>query len=298
MKSSQFAVARSVLGSGASLESVSRSNASVQTHPHFDRFVVVGSSAEKKEKPAASGNLADLETDTAAISEEERSVTSNILPTSDLKVPSFVKGRLATPTILKGKQGTLAMTRIEVTPRVKQWFRFSSDQNFTVTVADLFSICGGIVTIANTQVRNWAGSVRLRKVRIWSSSGTSTVSASGLHWNSTGTNAQRQPDFVYDQSMPTGLLTGQVCEYRPPKTSLAGYWFTSSYTPMTDPVFSIVVNGGRIMCDVLMDFTLGNTLALLSLTIGTTHALGTVGYSALDQHGSIVAPTILLPNWA
>lgn len=215
----------------------------------------------------------------------------------DEKVQVLVHGMFGIPRGLSAKASkSMANTKVLLSPRLRQWFRFTTDQNCTPTITDLFSICGGICTVANTTVRNWAGSVRLRKVRLWGGA-TNTVAAAGLFWAATGANASRQPDFVYDQSQPMNMLTGQVQEYTPPKGSLAGFWFETSYSPLTDQLFTIYVNGARTMVDVQVEFTLGVSFALSSLAIATTHAAGTFGYACLDQTSGKHCTPITLPNW-
>lgn len=255
----------------------------------FDKFVVVSKDAPKP---------VPLEEDKKAPPVNPEGVLRQML---SLYKKGFIVATPSASKVGKRRKGRKAVvvgpsTSLQCVPTVRQWFRFTTDQAGTALVSTLFGICGGICTTANTTVRNWAGSVRLHRVRIFSTASNSGATLVALIWAASGTNATRTPDFVYDQSMPTNQVMGQSVEYVVPKESLVWLWFETTYTPIADPVFSWSTGTARCIIDVDMEFTLGCTNALLTTTISGTHAVGTVGYGNLDGVGGHCTP-LDLPTW-
>jgi hypothetical protein len=170
--------------------------------------------------------------------------------------------------------------------------RYSISNNATtvsVTRGSLASVCGGVVTVANTTVSLWASSYKLKKIVVWPAAGT-TVTIDGVVGGSAEQALQRET--LVGADIPTGITVDKPVVFTPKAASYLSMWQATATNP-TDQFFTISGATGAVF-DIHIAFThfsgLGNTAPTAVTT--STVALGSVVYMPLDT-GNKITPIAL-----
>lgn len=209
---------------------------------------------------------------------------------------SVLKGKV---TVLqgKGKNGGMMVPRaIEVTPKVRQIFRYicnGAQTPASITYGDLLGVAGGICTVVNSAIRLVATSMKIVKVTLWPpvAATGSNPSVSEINW--IGANADQTPDMAYNETLPSGTATPGAIVIKPPKKSLAEDWFNNAVT-LADVVFTLYTGQGTLI-DLELEYTQPNGLLSTAITIATG-ALGVFYYLTLNHSGSKNIFPATLPN--
>jgi hypothetical protein len=177
--------------------------------------------------------------------------------------------------------------QLETVLSVKHTFRFETTAAVTatnVTIGNVISVCGGVGTIANSQISMWASSVRVISITVWPGLSSTEVNPEVI-WQSAGTTQAK--DASKSRSIPGGVTMDRAVVSRPPAGSLARLWQLSSNSSsvlfqLTAPAQSIV--------DVKIAFTLANNYGGLNVMGYAAVTLGTIYYSRLDSVGGKCVP--------
>ncbi len=213
------------------------------------------------------------------------------------KVPrsltSFEDGSVAVPGVSdeqlasrkgKGKARGSSVQRVprhQLSPDVRHVFRFAVGPGASVlpiTVADLFGICGGICTVANSTFQPWSGSVRLHSIRVYLGSSSTGFTLCQIAWAIAASTYI--PDEEWNEMQPEGMATPMALTFKPPKGSLASNWFSGN----SGNVCLFSCPAGTIV-DVDVSFRLSNQFTANTISI-TTGTLGHVYYGYLDGASS------------
>jgi len=162
----------------------------------------------------------------------------------------------------------------------------------SVSIADMLGALGGICTVTNSVFKPWAGSFRIKRIRMWNGINSSGADESQcvLSWNSGTAGMQR--DELKSEDVPQGATTTGMCEFKPPAKSLAGDWVCSTATASN--LFSFSGSQGTII-DLEVAFTLSLAFVAATITI-TTGTLGGIYYLALDGAASNLVVPCHLPT--
>jgi len=193
----------------------------------------------------------------------------------------------------KGKGGRRSgrgkVQRLNVPPAIdcvanfSRTYRFVASNNVTanISVLMLLSIPGCICTVANTTMVTFASSFRLKRVRMWTPETSAGSVANALRWTVNAASGFIK-DESKNQSLPGGITTTGVQEYRPPKASTLDDWLASNLA--TSNVFQIQCVAGAIV-DVDICHTVATDIANqpVSIASGTQ---GTLYYAYLDGSAS------------
>lgn len=175
--------------------------------------------------------------------------------------------------------------RLELISTVDAVRRFqitSSATTTPVTRLTLGSICGGIVTVANTTVTGVCGSYRLRKIVVWPAAGSNVVIEASL-----GGSAEQalQKDSVKDTNLPQGITIDQPVVFKPKRGTYLDMWQTPSSNG-SDQLMLISGASGAVM-DVHIVYTQAGVGPQFTLPTSSTIALGFFVYGALDTANKI-----------
>jgi len=183
--------------------------------------------------------------------------------------------------------------RIDATVVVRHRFRFNvtSASAVSVTNATLLGALGGICTVANTTVKGWVGSYRLRSVTVWPGALTTSQTSAQLQWGA-GTSSQARDQSMIE-SIPEGVTSTSGLVFVPPPEALASMWVLSNAS-MT--VFTAVCPVGSIL-DLSVEMTLSNVASGVSSTVAAG-VLGTAYYLALDGPSGNLYKPIGVPTTA
>jgi hypothetical protein len=151
------------------------------------------------------------------------------------------------------------------------------------------SICGGIVTVANTTVTLWASSFKLKKIVVWPAAGT-TVTLDGVIGGTAEQALQRET--LVGADMPTGITLDKPVVFVPKANSYLSMWQVTN-TNGTDQFLSISGAAGAIF-DIHIAFTHFSGIGAVGPTATTTSTvpLGDVVYMPLDT-GNKITPIAL-----
>lgn len=199
--------------------------------------------------------------------------------------------------LLKGKKGRMALPpAIEITPRVRQTYRFIVNGNQSlvgITYGDVLGVAGGICTVANSSLRLVATSARVYSIAIWPVINTAGSNANSTEISWVGANADQAPDFAYNEVLPAGTTIPSAVRTRPPAKSLASDWFNNAVT-LTDVLFQLTCGQGSVL-DLDLEITFPNTLLSSAVTIATG-TLGVFYYLTLNHSGTKNIFPSTLPN--
>jgi len=163
---------------------------------------------------------------------------------------------------------------------------------YNVTPAMLFGVCGGFCTIANSQHRSWAGTIRAKRVTLFLPSVTSGTNSADVVWLSNDLNRSRDSEEL--NSTPTGITNCNSMTSVPPGKTAQQLWFTSSATGASFLSLSVVV-GTIIDLDLTFTLNCNFTGAANTIAVGM---LGNTYYLALDGPASNKLIPVGLPTTA
>ncbi len=182
---------------------------------------------------------------------------------------------------------------------VKHKFRFrcsSALAGQAITLANLLGSFGGICTVANSTIRTWCSSFRIRSISAWLPGGvTGGSNYCFVDWAASG-NANFMPDIAKVYTVPDGVTVTGHLDFKPPKESLAAFWFNTANLSTTAAVAGITCPAGTIF-DLVVDFTLGNVSGGVNITV-VAGSVGTIYYLALDGPSSNKLVPLGLPTTA
>lgn len=185
---------------------------------------------------------------------------------------------------------------LQITPRTRQVFRYIVNGNqsgATITYGDLLGVAGGICTVVNTTLRLIATSMKILRVTIWPTNGSSGGNPSPAEIGWIGANADQTPDMAYNETLPAGSTIVHPVTSRPPPKSLASEWFDNAVT-LADVLFNLTCAQGSIL-DIEVEYTQPNSLLSTAITIATG-TLGVFYYLTLNHSGSKNIYPASLPN--
>lgn len=179
----------------------------------------------------------------------------------------------------QGRRKNLSLPpMLECSPVLGAWFRFdvtATVTGSTVTKNHLMAVPGCIGVTINALGYTLASAVRLKRIRAWPAAGGEVT----LQWNG---SAGKQRDESKDVTLPTGITVDRMVELSPPPGSYAAMWWEAAET--TQSLLMINATQGAII-DVLLDYTLANTLGNLGVTFASI-SVGQMVYTYLDGNGS------------
>jgi hypothetical protein len=200
-------------------------------------------------------------------------------------------------SLLKGRHQKMGSVQlppsIQTTPCVSHVFRFSAGMsaNNAVTVPTLLGSLGGICTVTNSKLVQFASSAMIRSVTIWPSPTGAGVDDCAIYWSTAA--GSRVPDGAKSKILPEGITITTAIRSRPPRGSLAGTWFTNQDS---FGLFHVVCGSGSIV-DVAVNYRISNVLLPISTTI-VSGVLGVPYYLALDGPSINNLTPVELPHTA
>ena len=192
-------------------------------------------------------------------------------------------------------KGSSLPPALNVTPRWQHRYRFranSTASGVTVTLGNILAACGSTCTVANTTVRSWASSVRVKRFMVWLP-GNLTNNYCYIDWVSAGASGFL-PDDARIVTVPDGITVTTALSFSPPKLSLAGSWLNPTSISASTVVFGITCGTGSII-DMDIEATLSNVGDGVSATI-TAGTLAKAYYLPLDGVGTNVLRAIGVPT--
>lgn len=168
-------------------------------------------------------------------------------------------------------------------------FRFmasSSETNFSITDSSIIGALGGICTVANSTVTNFAQSFKIRKIEMWAApSAQGNASTVSVEWFGFGNS----PNIEHSDTTLSVAKNARVFSV-PPPSSLASFWQKSTSTTLfllSFPANSII--------DITFDIMMADQETALETSAVTTATLGHIYYLALDQEAGshILVPVSL-----
>jgi len=170
-------------------------------------------------------------------------------------------------------------------------FRFVclTSQTYTITVGNVFGICGNTCTVLNTTVSSWASTVRVKKVTIWPAL-SSSASLPEIAWYiPLGINK----DKSLERSLPGGVTIDAAVSSVPPKHSLGGDWMDATLSASNLLSLNGITAGSIV--DVSVVFTLRNNQQGLAFTVASG-AVGSPYYLYLDGSTSHQLQPVGVPS--
>ncbi len=244
--------------------------------PETERYVLVPESKVARPSPppaTAAAMVHDLvlhEPGSKAESKEEEKLT----------VPSKLMVRSL--GVSGGARASLP-PEMEATCFVRKRFRFRASaalSGASLTLNGFLGACGGICTVANTNLRAWASSFQIKRVVAWPPGGVSgSTNQVFIDWSSAG-NSNFTPDTSRIVTIPDGVTVTKSLVFEPPTKSLAEFWYNPTNMSATGPIMAMTCPSGTIV-DLILTFTLSNVNLGNNITIAAG-SVGTVYYLALD----------------
>lgn len=194
----------------------------------------------------------------------------------------------------KKKKGQMGLPpQIEVTPRLRQTFRFYINASISarpIILRDVFGALGGICSVANTTLKAWATSFRIVSLDMYMPNG----GAGEISW--IVDNTDQGPDEAYDVTIPANISVTEGIHTSPPSRSVASDWVNIA-GDLTDELFRVSSSTSGAVLDMDVEYTLPNEFTAASITIAAG-TLGVAYYLALDQSGSKAITAINRPTTA
>ncbi len=190
----------------------------------------------------------------------------------------------------EGKAGGGAMSLppvLQATCYVRKRFRFrasSAVSGVSCTLNGFLGACGGICTVANTNLRTWASSFQIKKIVAWPPGGVSgSADMVFVDWSAAG-NSNFTPDSSKIVTIPDGITVTKSLVFVPPTKSLAEFWYNPTNMSASGAIIALTCPSGTIL-DVILEFSLSNVNLGNNITI-VAGSVGTVYYLALDGPSS------------
>jgi len=203
-------------------------------------------------------------------------------------VPNEYKGKR------KKKSGKIGLPpQIEVTPRLRQTFRFYTTSSISarpITIRQIFGSLGGICTVVNSALRCFATSFRLMSLDMYLPNG----GQGELSW--VVDNTDQGPDESYDVTIPANISVSEGIHTSPPRWSVVADWVNAA-ADLTDEVFRVSCSTTGAVIDMDIEYTLPNDFTPTSITIAAG-VLSTAYYLSLDQGGGNNITAINRPTTA
>jgi len=185
--------------------------------------------------------------------------------------------------------------KLTVNPQVNCVLRYgvTTTGNYTTNVGTLISCMGAIATTTSSST-SVCSSVRLRKITFYIPALASggAAEAIGLYW-APGGSSSNLPDKIVNNSLASGITSGQKVSLRPPRGSLTAYWWNSSAASTN--LFTLVVPMGTVIDVELSGMFSGNSSGITTTDGSSSLTIGDLYYRALDGvHNGKIAPIDLV----
>jgi hypothetical protein len=176
--------------------------------------------------------------------------------------------------------------RLNLLPSRKITFGFanSSATLQNITVGGLLGAAGMIGATAAHAYAVHSG-VKLKRIRIWSGGSTSAQVTSFVQWIGNGSNV---PDKSWAIASVRNIATATALEFKPPKNSLAEFWYNLNASGTQ--IFAISCAVGSV---IYVDLELTQSIEfspLLFVSAGSNFSVGGVTYGHLDGSSATYAP--------
>jgi hypothetical protein len=177
---------------------------------------------------------------------------------------------------------------IHLTPQMRRNFYFSNSTSGSVSISflELIGTLGGICTVANTTIQNWASSLKVNHLRVWPSMSASGVESVVVDW------VAGPSGFVPDRADTVINVMGSTIPhsltFTPPRNSLAGDWLNTAAVSSSANIFNLTFPSGCVW-ELDVTITLGMVNSTTTTTFAASVATGTLGniyYLALDGTSS------------
>jgi hypothetical protein len=156
-------------------------------------------------------------------------------------------------------------------------FRFqasAAEANFAITDSSVIGALGGICTVTNSTVTNFAQSFRIKSLEMWAPPASQGAAATvSVEWFGFGNS----PNIEHSDTTLSVSRNAHI-KSAPPSSSLASFWQKGTSTNL------FILNfGTNTIIDLIVEIMMADQETALETTSVSAGVLGHIYYLALDQ---------------